>query len=108
MAYFIRETVAGDGGNNKVIRGLAALKMRWEMVMQNDGKQVKSYSDLALFQVWDYLLSPAQRKVLDATTKRLLGAKPESSASSGAHMVKKQKKKDTSVDDMAAARQLFK
>ena len=109
MAYFISESVPGENGAaSKEITGLPALKFRWEKVMVDDGKKVTSYSELALFQVWDYLLTPPQRKVLDAVTKRLLGSQTSSSGGGTASQPgRKAKKKDSSLDDMATARQYF-
>ena len=114
MAYFIRDEIE-EGENKKSIAGRDALGRRWGKVMVDDGKKVKSYDELNVFQIYSFLLSPPQRSLLEVATKRLLNvssAAAAASSSSGSvpssSKNAKKKKRENEHDDMVAAKNIFK
>ena len=114
MAYFITDEIDEDG-NKKSIAGRDALASRWKRVMVDDGKKVKSYEELNVFQIYSYLLAPPHRATLEVVTKRLLNVSAGGSAASSSNTAaassknasSKKKKREHEHDDMVAAKRMF-
>ena len=105
----MKESVTADG-STKEYSGAEALKIKWQAVMKENGKHIKTYGELACFQVFDWMLSSTQKKELESTTKRLLnlsGASTCKASSSSMPVATGKKGKKDHGDDMTATMKLF-